>query len=51
MVKLLKNNWRSSQKKKWCLKDLKPNTQELTIENIIQEDVLNDEAKNELNKL
>ena len=34
-----------------ALKDLKPNIQESTIKVIIPEDVLNDEAKNELNKI
>ena len=33
------------------LKNLKSNTQELTIKNIIPEDILNDEAKNQLNKI
>ena len=34
-----------------ALKDLKPNIQELTIKNIVPEDVLNDKANNELNKI
>ena len=33
-----------------ALEALKPNTQELAIKNMIPEDILNDEAKNELNK-
>ena len=39
------------QKQIDALKNLKSNTQELTIKNIIPEDVLNDEAKNELSKI
>ena len=34
-----------------ALEALKPNTQELAIKNMIPEDILNDEAKNELNKI
>ena len=34
-----------------ALEPLKPNTQELAIKNMIPEDILNDEAKNELNKI
>ena len=34
-----------------ALKVLKPNTQVLTIKNIIPEDILGDEAKDELNKI
>ena len=38
------------QKKVDVLKDLKSNTQELTIENVILEDILNEETKNKLKK-
>ena len=34
-----------------ALRALKPNTQESTIKNMIPEDILNDDAKNELNKI
>ena len=34
-----------------ALNVLKPNDQELTIKSIIPEDILSDEAKNELNKI
>ena len=45
-----KNHRRSRKKQVDALKNLKPNTQEITIENMIPEDILNQEAKNELNK-
>ena len=34
-----------------ALKNLKPRTQELTIKNMIPEDILNEEVKNELNQV
>ena len=34
-----------------ALKNLRPNIQELIVKKIIPEDVLNDEAKNELNEI
>ena len=34
-----------------ALKDLNPNIQELTIKNMVPEDVFNDKANNELNKI
>ena len=34
-----------------ALKVLKPNSQKLTIENVIPENILAEEAKNELNKI
>ena len=34
-----------------ALKNLKPRTQELTIKNMILEDILNEEVKNELNQV
>ena len=34
-----------------ALKNLKPRTQELTIRNMIPEDILNEEVKNELNQV
>ena len=39
------------KKKVDALKNLKPNTQELVIKNLIPEDILNEKAKNELNKI
>ena len=39
------------QKQIHALKNLKPIIQELTIKNMIPDDVLNGEAKNELNKI
>ena len=39
------------QKQVDALESLKPNSQELTIKNIISEHILSDEAKNELNKI
>ena len=53
--KLLKNKKKTTedQRKKQvhALNVLKPNYQELTIKSIIPEDILSDEAKNELNKI
>ena len=53
--KLLKNKKKTTedQRKKQvhALNVLKPNDQELTIKSIIPEDILSDEAKNELNKI
>ena len=34
-----------------ALENLKPRTQELTIKNMIPEDILNEEVKNELNQV
>ena len=34
-----------------ALKNLKPNTQELAIKNVIPADILNEEPKNKLNKI
>ena len=39
------------QKQIYALKNLKPIIQELTIKNMIPDNVLNGEAKNELNKI